>query len=50
MTKVNAFGRAKESVRQRRYERRARRREEWTNRFPFNLLGEMLRGITGNPR
>ena len=30
--------------------RKAERRERWANRFPFNMLNDMWRGITGQPR
>ena len=40
------FKKAKERV----DKRRAERRERWANRFPFNMLHDMWRGFTGEPR
>ena len=44
--KGNIFKKAKEKAEKRRAERRA----HWAGRFPFNMLHDMLRGITGEPR
>ena len=44
--KGTVFKNAKEKAEKRRAERHKR----WAGRFPFNMLHDMWRGITGEPR
>ena len=56
-TKRNVIDQTKNAVEKMRAEidknrsaRRQKRQEKWAARFPFNIIGEMLRGVTGEPR
>ena len=48
--KTKSLKHARESLRSRISKRRAARHERWADRFPFNMLHDMWRGITGEPR
>ena len=44
--KTKVFEKTREKVNAKRVERH----ERWANRFPFNMLHDMWRGFTGEPR
>ena len=44
--KANVLTKAKEKAKA----KRIARRERWADKFPFNMLHDMWRGFTGEPR
>ena len=51
MTKKSGIiGKAIEKEKAKVQARRDKRRERWADKFPFNMLHDMWRGVTGEPR
>ena len=48
--KASILKKAKEKAKARRQQRRDKRRERWADKFPFNMLHDMWRGFTDEPR
>ena len=48
--KASLLKQTKENLKTRVNKRRIARHERWADRFPFNMIHDMLHGITGEPR